>query len=181
MASATVILSLIGGILAGMVLGQRPAEYVIHFGVGAGFLLMAAAMFDFPVNRIVTAIGAAAAALLGGIFVLQGISDMVGNAALHTLAFQVLGQSLERVLPNIVVLWFAALLLSGWGGRSRILGWIFVPIAIGLELAAAIGLLIGIEVPFLKLHLFLPFVWLLVGSLAPATKSPVDRARVSGR
>ena len=107
---------------------------------------------------------------------LQGIADRVGDPELHDIAFQILGQTPERVLPNVLFIWFAALLLTGTTGRSRIIGWVIVPAVIGLELAAGIGFVLGIEVPFLKLHLFLPLVWLLVESVkAPAGH---DRALV---
>jgi hypothetical protein len=73
------------------------------------------------------------------------------------------------VLPNVLFIWFAALLLSGTTGRSRMIGWIIVPTVIGLELAAGLAFILGIDFPFLKLHLFLPLVWLLIESVkAPA-------------
>ena len=175
-ASLLVLLAIPIAIVVGVVVGQGPAEAIIHFGVGTGFILLAVAVFDFGLARWVTWVGAAAAGVFGAIFVLQGIADRVGNPELHNIAFQILGQTPERVLPNVLFIWFAALLLTGTTGRSRIIGWVIVPAVIGLELAAGIGFILGIEVPFLKLHLFLPLVWLLVESVkAPAGH---DRALV---
>ena len=77
--------------------------------------------------------GAAAAGVFGGIFELQRIADLVGDPGVHDFAFQILGQAPERVLPNVLFIWFAALLLSGTTGRSRMIGWMIVPTVIGLE------------------------------------------------
>ena len=123
-ASAIVLLSIVGGIVAGMTIGEAATRAIIHFGVGTGFVLLAVAMFDFGLARWVTWLGAAAAAAFGGIFLLQGVADQVGSGPLYDLAFPVLGQTPERLLPELVLLWFIALLLTGTQGRSRILGWI---------------------------------------------------------
>jgi Putative auto-transporter adhesin, head GIN domain len=167
-AAATVIASIVGGIAAGATVGDEASRSIIHFGVGTGFLLLALAMFDFRVNRVITVIGATAAAIFGGTFVLQGIADLVGSEALSYLAFDVLGHALERILPDLVLAWFAALLLTGSHGRSRLLGWLIVPAVIGLEVAGAVGPLIGRDVPFLKIHLFLPVIWLFAESVKGA-------------
>lgn len=164
-AAATVVGSIIGGIVAGATVGDLASRYVIHFGVGTGFLLFAIAVFDFRVNRTITMVGAAAAAIFGGTFVLQGIADATGSEALLHVAFDVLGHALERVLPDVILVWFAALLLTGSQGRSRRLGWLIVPAVIGLEVAGALGPFLGREVPFLKIHLFLPFFWLFAESV----------------
>jgi hypothetical protein len=168
-ASLLVLLAIPIAIVVGVAVGQGPAEAIIHFGVGTGFILLALAVFDFGLARWVTWLGAAAAGVFGGIFVLQGIADLVGDPGFHDFAFQILGQAPERVLPNVLFIWFAALLLSGTTGRSRMIGWIIVPTVIGLELAAGLAFILGIDFPFLKLHLFLPLVWLLIESVkAPA-------------
>ena len=178
-ASAIVLFGIAFGIVAGIVVGQGLAEAVIHFGVGLGFVLLAPALFDFGVARWLTWIAAVAAFAFGSVFLLQGIANIVGNEDLHYLAFQVLGQGLERILPNVLLIWFAALLLTASTGRSRWLGWAIVPLAIGLEVAAAVGFFIGIEIPFLKLHLFAPLVWLIVESVETPAASDVDRRTAS--
>ena len=92
-------------------------------------------MFDFGLNRWVTLLSATAAAIFGGTFLLQFVADLTDIAALDWLAFDVLGQQLERILPDVVYVWFAALLLTGSTGFSRLVGWVVVPLLFGLEIA----------------------------------------------
>ena len=89
-------------IAAGIIGGEDAATTVVHFMLGSAFVLLAAAMFDFGLNRWVTWLGATAAAIFGGTFLLQGVADLTGIAALHWLAFDILGQQLERILPDVV-------------------------------------------------------------------------------
>ena len=98
------------------------AEPVIHFGIGAGMLLLAVAAFDFGLPRRVAWYGAATAGAFGAIFVLQGVADAVGEPTLWHFAFYVLGQQPERLLPDLIVAWFVALLVLGSQGRTRIFG-----------------------------------------------------------
>jgi hypothetical protein len=170
-------------IAVGVTIGGTASETAVHFVLGSAFLLLAVAMFDFGLARSVTWLGAAAAASFGGIFVLQGVADLTDIAVLDQLAFDVLGHEIERVLPAIVYVWFAALLLTGTSGYSRYVGWAIVPILFGLELAIAVGIPLGIDVPFIKATIFLPFVWLLIESVqsvptgrAPAAASPAHPA-----
>ena len=79
------------------------AELVLHLAVGTGCLLLAAAAFDFGLPRWAAWIGCLSAAAFGGIFVLQGVAQIVGNDALTTLAFDVLGQEIERFLPDVIL------------------------------------------------------------------------------
>ena len=150
-------------IAAGMLMGGGAATAVVHFVLGSAFVLLSAAMFDFGLALPgVTWLGAAAAAVFGGTFLLQGVADLTGIAALHWLAFDVLGQQLERILPDVVYIWFAALLLTGSAGASRLVGWVIVPTLLGPELAILVGAQIGIDVAFIRATIFLPFVWLLI-------------------
>ena len=83
------------------------------------------------------------------------------------------------MLPDVIFVWFVALLLVGSSGLSRYLGWIVMPIVIGLEVAITIGTIVGIEVPFIKLAFMLPMVWLAFESAErPAT---IQTARSYGR
>ena len=84
------------------------AEPVIHFGIGAGMLLLAVAAFDFGLPRWVAWYGAATAGAFGAIFVLQGVADAIGEPTLWHFAFYVLGQQPERLLPE-----------SSWPGSLR--------------------------------------------------------------
>src|SRR5262245_31929408 len=162
-------------IAAGVTIGETASVTAVHFMLGSAFVLLAAAMFDFGLARWITWLGATAAAVFGGTFLLQGIADLTQIAGLQWLAFDILGHALERVLPDVVYLWFAALLLTGSTGRTRYVGWVVVPIVLGLELAIAIGLLIGIDVPFIKATIFLPFIWLALESVKPAASTPVTK------
>jgi hypothetical protein len=164
-ASIAGLLTYPAAIAAGVLIGGTAADTVVHFALGTAFILLALAMFDFGLNRGVTWLGATAAVVFGGTFVLQGITDLTHNPSLQWLAFDVLGQQLERVLPDVVYVWFAALLLSESPGGSRLVGWVIVPVFYGLELAIVIGHQIGMDVPFTILTIFLPFIWLLIESV----------------
>jgi hypothetical protein len=163
-------------IVAGVTIGGTASNTAVHFMLGSAFVLLAAAMFDFGLARWVTWLGAGAAAVFGGTFVLQGIADLSHSAGLQWLAFDVFGHELERVLPDVVYIWFAALLLTGSSGRSRYVGWVIVPVLFGLELAIVLGVPLGIDVPFIKLTVFLPFVWLALESAKPTTTRQVGPA-----
>src|SRR5690349_8131497 len=106
-------------IAAGITLGDQAAATTVHFVLGSAFVLLAVAMFDFGLARWVTWLGAAAAATFGVTFLLQGIADLTDIPVLDQNAFDVLGHQLERVLPDVVYVWFAALLLTGTAGLTR--------------------------------------------------------------
>jgi hypothetical protein len=147
---------------------------VIHFMMGIGFIVFATSVFDFSMPRWVNAIGAATAGAFGGIFLLQGLADLTDLAGLRYVAFNVLGHLLERLLPDVVYLWFVALLLLFSKGRSRVLGGVVMVIVIGLEIAALVSILIGVPIPSVKLIILLPFLWLLFES---AESKPRERSR----
>ena len=178
LALATIPLALI----TGNAFGNDAAETTIHFSVGIGFLLFAVAAFDFGLPRWVSVIGALSGGAFGAIFLLQGISELVHIQGVTYLAFNVLGHQVERVLPDIFFVWFAALLLAGSAGRTRWVGWAIMPIVIGLEVAIVVGAAIGIDVPFVKLAFFLPMIWLLLESLkARPTAGVASRSQVASR
>ncbi len=146
-------------------------EPIVHFGIGAGMVMLATAAFDYGLPRPVAWFGAVTAGVFGGIFLLQGVADAIGNPALHDFAFFVLGQQLERVLPDLLLVWFVALLLLASEGRTRILGWVVMTIVIVGEVGTLAGPLLGIDVPDIKLRWLLPFAWLLFESVKPAAGS----------
>ena len=156
------------------------AEPIIHFGIGAGMLLLAVAAFDFGLPRWIAWYGAATAGAFGGIFVLQGIADAIGEPNLWHFAFLVLGQQPERLLPELIVGWFIALLVLGSQGRSRIFGTIVVGTLIAAEVITIGGPVFGVDVPDIKLRWLLPFVWLAfesAKSMAPVRT--IGRLRAS--
>jgi hypothetical protein len=160
------------------------ADTVIHLVMGAGFVIFATSVFDFDLPRWVNVIGSAAAGAFGVIFLLQGVSDLTHLEGLRHVAFDVLGHQLERLLPDVVYLWFIALLLGSSRGRSRILGWAVMLIVVGLEIATLASLLLGSPMASVKAIIFLPFVWLLFESAKQQpTRSvaPRDEAAAGSR
>jgi hypothetical protein len=140
------------------------AETVIHFVTGAGFVLFATSVFDFELPRWVNVVGAVAAAAFGAIFLMQGVADLTNIEPLRVLAFDVVGHHVERLLPDVVYLWFAALLLLDSAGRSRILGWVVMLLVVVAEVATLAALVLQFSFPNLKVLMLLPFVWLLFES-----------------
>jgi hypothetical protein len=133
--------------------------------MGTGFVIFATSVFDFGLPLWVNIIGAAAAGAFGVIFLLQGVSDLTHLEGLRYVAFDVLGHQVERLLPDVVYLWFVALLLGSSQGKSRILGWVVMLIVVGLEIAALVSFLLDAPMPKVALvSLLLPFVWLLFES-----------------
>ncbi len=163
-------------IAAGVTIGDDASRTAVHFVLGSAFVLLAMAMPDFGLARWVTWLGMAAAAVFGGTFLLQGVADLTDIPGLDWLAFEVLGHQIERILPDVVYVWFAALLLTGSTGRTRYVGWVVVPNLFGLELAILVGVVIGIDVPYLKATIFLPFVWLLLESIKPVATEQAARS-----
>ncbi len=144
------------------------AEATLHLVCALGFALLAGAVFSFRTPRWLTWVGCLSAGAMAVIFLLQGISNLVPNDALHRIAFQILGQTPERVLPDLIVAWFVGLLLTDSRGWTRTLGWVVMALVVGVEVLGYASLLLGssifVVVPALKLALLLPFVWLLCES-----------------
>jgi hypothetical protein len=105
---------------------------------------------------------------------LQGVALLIQNDSLTNLANQVLGQWLERWLVDLVILWFVALLLIDSQGKTRILGFVAMAIAVCVEVYSYILIYLGTsldaEAPTLKVLLLLPFVWLLFESKKESKK-----------
>jgi hypothetical protein len=161
--AATVVLSYPAAIAVQQLFGSG-ADTVIHLVTGTGFLVVAASMFDFDLPRWINVVGAVAAGAFGLIFVLQGVADLTQLEWLRYLAFDVLGRHVERLLPDVVYLWFVALLLGDSRGRSRVLGWVVMVAVVGVEMVTLVTLLMGSPIAGVKLVILLPFVWLLVES-----------------
>jgi hypothetical protein len=182
--AATILLSVLAALAVELLFGGV-GDTVIHFGMGTGFLIFAASVFDFGLPRWVNIIGATAAGAFGAIFLIQGVSDVTHLEGLRYVAFDVLGHQLERLLPDVVYVWFVALLLGSSQGKSRILGWAVMLIVVGLEIATLVSLLLGAPMATVKFLLLLPFVWLLfesakrqpMRSIAPRAESAVAARR----
>jgi hypothetical protein len=106
---------------------------IIHLAFGVGSVLLSFAVSDFKLPRGMTWLGCVAAGALAAIFVLQGAAPLIQNDPLTYLAYQVLGQRPEGWLIDLVIFWFVALLLLDSRGKARILGFVAVSTAVGLE------------------------------------------------
>jgi hypothetical protein len=145
------------------------AGTMVHFVIAAGCILLAFSVFDFELPRWMNLIGCAAGLALGTIFLLQAVALLIPNESLHYVAYEVLGQWPEGWLPDVAILWFAALLVLDSQGKSRILGIVALSIAVCFELYSHILRFGGTsDTGSLKLLMLLPFVWLLFES----TKKP---------
>jgi hypothetical protein len=145
------------------------AGTMIHFFLAAGSLLLAFAVFDFKLPRWMNWIGCAAALAVGTIFLLQAAALLIANESLHYFAYEVLGQWPEGWLPDVVILWFVAMLVLDSQGKSRIFGIVALSIAVCSELYTHLLRFGGTpDTGSLKLLMLLLFVWLLLES----TKKP---------
>jgi hypothetical protein len=145
------------------------AGTMIHFVLAAGSLLLAFSVFDFELPRWMNWIGCLAGLALGTIFLLQAVALLIPNESLNYFAYQALGQWPEGWLPDVVILWFVALLVFDSQGKNRLLGIIAMSIAVCFELYSHILRFGGTsDTGSLKLLMLLPFVWLLFES----TKKP---------
>jgi len=145
------------------------AKTAVHFALGAGSVLLAFSVFDFELPRWMNWIGCVAALALGTIFLLQAVALLIPIESLHYVAYQVLGQWPEGWLPDVVVLWFIAMLLIDSRGKTRILGFVAISLAVCYELYSHILRYLGTwDIESLRLLMLLPFVWLLFES----TKKP---------
>lgn len=172
--AATVVLSYPAALAVQLLFGAG-GNTVIHLVMGAGFVIFATSVADFGLPRWVNVLGAAAAGLFGVIFLLQGVSDLTHLEPLEHVAFDILGQELERFLPDVVYLWFVVLLLVGSTGKSRVLGWVVMLIVVGLELATLATHLLGRPMASVAVLVLLPFVWLLFESAEPGVPATTPR------
>jgi hypothetical protein len=151
--------------VAAQVLGPGAPEIVIHLALAAGSFLLAVAVSDFGLPRWLVWVGRVSAGLLGGIFLLQGLALSTGNETLDRVAFDVLGQQIEGVLPDVVLVWFLGLLLLGSHGWTRIVGFAAMAVVVSLEVARYLGPIVGVQVPIVRAAFLLPFLWLLLESV----------------
>lgn len=141
---------------------------MIHFALATGSVLVAISVFDFETRRWINWIGCVAMSALAAVFFLQGVTDLTQNDSLSYLAYDVLGNWPERVLPDLFIGWLVAMLLMDSWGKTRILGFVVMAIVLCVE-AYNIGLnylgtSLNVEAPSLKVFYLLPFVWLLLES-----------------
>jgi hypothetical protein len=143
-------------------------EIVLHLVLASGFTLISFAVFDFKIPGWITWTGCAGTSALAAIFLLQGASFLIQNDSLTYLAFQVLGQRLEKWLGDLLLFWFAALLLIDSRGKTKILGFVVMSTVVCVEIysyyLSYLGTSLDAEAPILKILYLLPFVWFLFES-----------------
>jgi hypothetical protein len=155
------------------------AGTTIHLALGAGSVVLALAVFDFKLPRWINWIGCVSAGALGAIFLLQAVALLIPNDSLNYFAYQVLGQSgagslfpallvPESLFPALLILWFVAMLLFDSQGKTRILGFVAMSIAVGFEVythtLSYLGTPIEAQPQMLRLLMLPMFVWLLFES-----------------
>jgi uncharacterized membrane protein len=101
---------------------------------------------------------------LTAVFLLQGVSELIGNSSVAYLAFQVFGQQLEALLVDLFTFWCVAVLLIDSDGKTQILGFVAMSIVVGVTLYSYgltyVGSSLEAEAPSLKLWYLLLFAWL---------------------
>jgi hypothetical protein len=174
-AALAFLLAIPAALLVEIIFGSG-AETIIHFMCGAGFALSAFAVFDFKLPGWITGIGFVAASGSAVIWLLQGLSNLIQNDALHFLAFQVLGQGLESWLIDLFIVWLVALLFIDSQGITKILGFVVLSLVVIMEVYRySLGFLGGNAAESLKLFYLLAIVWLLFESKkAPENKVSSD-------
>ena len=141
------------------------AGTAVHFALAAGSALLAFSLFDFALPRWMNWIGCVAALALGTIFLLQAVALLIPIESLNYFAYQVLGQWPEGWLPDVLILWFIAMLVLVSRGRTRILGVVAISLAVCFEVYShGVRFLGTSDIESLKLLMLLPFVWLLFES-----------------
>jgi hypothetical protein len=149
------------------------AELAIHIALGVSFVLLAAATFDFRLPRAVTWIACAAIGLLGAIFLLQAVSDAIPSEPLRNLAFDMLGQRLEKVLGYVFLLWCVAVVVMDSSRWPRVVGAIALAAALGAEGCGLYAASTGQQAPeTLKLIYLAVFAWLLLESARKRETKP---------
>lgn len=163
--AALVFLSLLPIAVLYQLFFDNGVEIITHLVLALGSALMAFAVFDFKVTRWITWVGCVATSVLAVIFLLQGISLLIQNASFTYFAYQVLGQRLEAWLVDLLLLWFIALLLMDSQGKTKVLGFIAVSLAVGFEIYKySLSFWGGVPAESLKLLFLLPIAWFLFES-----------------
>lgn len=147
--------------VTGVVFGDG-AEDIIHLTLGAAFLLLAFGVFDFklPIWMMLAACGVAVT--LSAIFLFQLTSDLLQSAQLRHLAYDVLGQRLEKLFGYAFLLWCAAMLLSSSAGKIKMFGAFALAVILCVEVYSLSAMYAGREAAGALKLLYLPlFVWLL--------------------
>jgi hypothetical protein len=143
-------------------------ETILHVWLGASFVIVSFSVSDFGTARWISWLGCLGMGLLGVIFLLQGVSGLIHNEPLHELAYDVMGQAPERVLPDLFIIWCVAMLFQRSQGRTRRFGACVLTLVVALEVLDYGMSFLGGDAPeILKPLYLLPFVGLLLESKRP--------------
>jgi hypothetical protein len=138
--------------------------------LGASFLCFALAAFDFRLPRWLALASCAAIGVLALIFLMQGAADLLASAQLREIAYDVLGQGIEKILGYGFLLWCLAVLVLDSSGITRALGIVVLAtIALVDAHSAYLALQGQVASDALKLAYLPVFVWLLAESAKART------------
>jgi hypothetical protein len=166
-ASLILLFGVLLAAIVALVIGNG-ADAIIHLTLGASFLLIALAVFDFKLPVWVALVASAATGVLAIVFLLQGASDITHSVALAHLAYGLLGQRLEKMLGYVFLLWCLVLFLMDSEGKTKILGAVVIVAVFSLELYSYGMTYLGSTAPAaLKLLYIMLFIWLLLESRKP--------------
>ncbi|MBL8550868.1 MAG: hypothetical protein JNJ73_12860 [Hyphomonadaceae bacterium] len=165
LAALALLLGVLGAIGA-LAFGQG-AETIIHAALGVTFVLFASCVFDFRLPVWINLLACAAAGGLAAIFLLQGLHDLAPSEPLRRVAFDVLGQRVEKYLGWAFLAWCVCMLaIDSVGGWAKALGAVVLVTILGVEIYSETMVSLGREAPGALKLLYLPlFVWLLLESI----------------
>jgi hypothetical protein len=99
-------------------------------------------------------------------FLLQGAGDLMHSASLQHLAYEVLGQRVEKILGYAFLLWCVAMLFSDSTGKTKAFGVVVLIAIFFIEIYTIVTAYSGGEGPgVLKLFYVPLFIWLLLEGL----------------
>jgi hypothetical protein len=164
-AALILLLGVALALVTGIALGGG-AENVLHLAMAATFLLLAFAVFDFTLPTWTNLAACAATGALGAIFLLQGVSDLMHSTSLQHLAYEVLGQRVEKMLGYAFLLWCAAMLFRDSTGKTKAFGVVVLAAIFFIEIYSIVPAYDGGEAPGILKLFYLPlFIWLLLECL----------------
>jgi hypothetical protein len=151
-------------------------ENVIHMTLAASFLLFAFAVFDFRLPTWINLAASAATGALAAIFLLQGAGDLTQSPSLQHLAYQVLGQRVEKVLGYTFLCWCVAMLFTDSTGKTKAFGVVVLVAIFFMEIYTIVTVYGGGEAPGVLKLFYLPlFIWLLLEGKQRRASVLVDR------
>jgi hypothetical protein len=149
------------------------AELIVHLALGIGFLLIATAVADFRLPKPLTLIAGVGLGIFAVVFLLQAAADVFPEPTLRALAFDVLGQRLEKVLGYVFLAWCVLVVAFDSHGVTRAIGIVVLVLALSVEAYGLFAIASG-DVPSgaLKLLTLPVFAWLLLESGKPPAAAP---------